>query len=267
MIENHAEPACPQQPEVSRDGAPRGVALSEIEARAALQEILQGPSSDIPDDDDDIVDPHEGWEPVPVTWDELIDRLKSVDDGYDSIPWWTRRYWIAEWLIEVDRSYGPLRCLDDLISALFCIDDEDRSAVHPLLQPDYRPGRPKLTQTEFRNRCMVALAIDALKVAGLSVEKSAKTVAGWLSKRGNASIRIRTIRYSSVPVHSWETVKHWREEIVRIAGGKGQHGRVIRKIAAEYLGQRDRLPGVIAARGMDPQKLAVLLLRQMRPLS
>jgi hypothetical protein len=69
---------------------------------------------------------------------------------------------------------------------------------------------------------MVALAIDALKVAGCSIEKSAKTVAGWLSKRGNTSVRIRTIGYSSVPVHSWETVKHWREEIVRIAGGKGQ---------------------------------------------
>jgi hypothetical protein len=123
MIENHAEPACPQQPEGSRDDAPRAVASSEVEARAALREILQRPPSDIRDDEDNIIDPHEGWEPVRLTSDELIDRLKSVDDGYESIPSWTRRYWIVEWLIEVDRSYGPFRCLDDLISALFSIDD------------------------------------------------------------------------------------------------------------------------------------------------
>jgi hypothetical protein len=32
----------------------------------------------------------------------------------------------------------------------------------------------------------------------------------------------------------WETVKNWREEIVRIAQGKGQHRALIREIAADY---------------------------------
>jgi hypothetical protein len=239
-------------------------ALSEIEMQAALREVLHGPASDLPDDDDEIVDPHEGWEPVPSTLDQLIDWLRFIDREYESVPWSTRRSWVVEWLGEIDRSYGPFRCLDDLSSALFSIGRNDPPAVHPLLQPDNRSGRPQLTRTEFRNRRMVALAIDALKTAGWSIERSAKAVAECLSSR---SIRIRTSRYSCAPVESWETVKHWREEIVRIAQGKGRQPRVIREIAAEYLIQRDRLRAVIAARGVDPKELAVLLLKQVHPLS
>jgi hypothetical protein len=169
-------------------------------------------------------------------------------------------------LDEINQSYGPFRCLEDLSSALFSIDRKNALTVHQMLQPDYRPGRPKLTRIEFRNHCMMSLAIDALKVAGWRIDESAKAIAGWISKRGSSGIRIRTIRYSSVGVASWETVKGWREEIVRIAGGKGQHPAFIRKIAAEYLRQRERLPGVIEARGVDPREMAELLFERIRPL-
>jgi hypothetical protein len=265
VIEDRAEPACPRQSEGRRKEVRRG-ALSEIENRAALREILHGPPADLPDDDDDIVDPQEGREPVPPTLDELLDDLRSIERRYARTSWWDRRFMLRGWLDEISHNYGPFRCLDDLSTALELIDRTDPPG-HPMLQPDNRPGRPKLTRTEFQNRCMIALAIDVLKVPGWSIEGSTKAIAKWLSKRSVSSVRIRSTRYSSVPVRSWETIKHWREEIVRIAQGKGQHRALIREIAADYLRQRERLPGVIEARRVDPKRMAVLLLEQMRPLS
>jgi hypothetical protein len=267
-MEDCAEPSCAHQPEARRKEVQGGCAtFSEAEKRATLREILEGPPSERPDDDDEIVDPTEGWEPVPPTLDELIDWLRSVDRRYESVPWSTRRFWVVEWLDKVNRSYGPFRCLDDLTSALLSVDHKNAFTVLPLLQPDNRPGRPRLTRTEFQNRCMIALAIDALKVAGWSIEESAKAVAARLSKRSVSSIRIRSTTYSSVPVGSWETIKHWREEIVRIARGKGQHRALIRDIAGDYLRQRERVPAVIEARQMDPEVVAVVLLERTRPRS
>src|SRR6266481_978647 len=71
------------QPAGGRKEVRRGaaVALSEIENRAALREILSGPPADFPDDDD-IVDPHEGWERVPPTLDQLLDHLRSIKRTY-----------------------------------------------------------------------------------------------------------------------------------------------------------------------------------------
>jgi hypothetical protein len=172
----------------------------------------------------------------------------------------------VEWLEEINNNFGPFRCIDDLSSALFSIDRKGAPTAHPLLYPETRPGRPKLTRIEFRNRCMIALAIDALKLAGCSIEQSARAVAKWLSNRSFSSVRIRTIRYHSVPVSSWETVKNWREEIVRIAQGKGHHRSTIREIAANYLNQKVRLREVIAEQSVDPKTLALLLLKQMRAL-
>jgi hypothetical protein len=116
---------------------------------------------------------------------------------------------------------------------------------------------------------MIALAIDALKVAGLNIQGGAKIVSDWLVKQNHDGVRIRTSRPStySLPIQPWETVKNWREEIVRIAQGKGQYPIFIREIAADYMRQRERLPRVIRARRTDPKAIAVLLLKQMRPRS
>ena len=246
--------------QTSEGSAP--TALTDTEREVILREILEGPPSYCPDEDDEIVDPHEGWEPIPPTLEQLIDWLQSIEKTYARISWWERRFRLRSWLDEINDSYGPFRCLGDLSEALDFIDRTDCPG-HPMLQPQNRPGRPKLTRSELRNRCLVALAIDALKVAGVSNEKSAKAVADWLSKHGSSKVAIRTSTYS-LPVHSWETVKNWREEIVRIAQGKGRHRPLIREIASEYLRQRERLPKVIDARRIDPKAIAVLLLERMR---
>jgi hypothetical protein len=242
----------------------RKVAASDPEnpvVSATLKHILQLPG-DLPEDD--IEDPTEGWEPVPLTLDQLKDWLSSIDRRYDSVPWLTRRFWIVEWLSEAKESFGRFKCLDDLSSALLSVDKR-AAELHPLLQSSAsRAGRPRLKTAEFENRCVAALAIDALKAARLSTERAAKEVAVWLQKNG---MRIRRSEYSINPVEPWETVKHWREEAARIARGKGRHRAGIRRIAASYLSQRDRLPKMMAARGADPRKVAMAFLKELRPLS
>jgi hypothetical protein len=225
VIEDRAEPVFPRQPDGCRKEVRRGA--------AALREILHGPPADLPDDDYDIVDPNEGWEPVPPSLDQLLDDLRSIEKTYARTSWWDRRFRLRGWLDEISHNYGPFRCLDDLSTALELIDRTDPPG-HPMLQPDNRPGRPKLTRAEFQNRCMIALAIDALKVGGWRIEGSAEAVAKWLAKHSSSRVSIRTTAYS-LPVPLWETVKNWREEIVRIAQGKGQHRALIREIAADYL--------------------------------
>jgi len=99
-------------------------------------------------------------------------------------------------------------------------------------------------------------------MAGLSIKESANAVADQLSKDG---FHFSTRRYSvSMTVAAWETIKQWREEIVRIAKGKGQYHTAIREIAGEYLLQRARLRAVVAAGDVDPNEMAVLLLSQIR---
>jgi hypothetical protein len=265
LIEDHAEHVHSGQPEMPAEEVQHGEATpSRIENQAVLHEILYGPPADRPEDDYDVVDPQE-WEPVQFTWDDLLGYLKSIEKTYERTPWSMRRFRLEGWLNEVSESFGPFKCLDDLSAALRSMDSND-VPLHPLLQAHGRAGRPKLTRIEFRNRCMIALAIDALKMAGWSIEQSARAVADWLSNRSIVGVRIRTIRYSSVPLSSWETIKNWREEIVRIAQGKGQHRRSIREIATDYLNQKARLHKVIAEKSKDPKNLARLLLEQMRPL-
>jgi hypothetical protein len=250
----------PQLPRASARTEHSGQPTPTQATQAALWEILHGPACDDPDDGDEPIDPHEGWEPVPPTLDQLVGWLRSIDNRYESVPWSSRRWWIVGWLQEINQNYGPFRCLDDLSSALFSVDDKDGPTGHPLLQPECLPGRPKLRGSKLRARCLTALAIDALKMAGLSIKDSASEVADWLSKDG---FRVSTRRYSvSMTVAPWETVKQWREEIVRIANGKGQYHSVIREIARDYLRQRARLRAAVTAGGIDPRELAVLFLSQ-----
>jgi len=260
------EVSCPGQFPRRQKGAygERG-ALSETEKQTALREVLDDPSENEGEREEDIQDPNEGRDEVPPSIEELIDWLRSIERRYGSVSWSWRRYWIAGWLQDINNGYGPFRCLDDLSEALFSVDDKD-GRVHPMLQPDFRPGRPPLTRTEFNNRCLIALAIDAMKADGWSIERSAKTIAGQLSNHRAKYVHIRTIRYSSGSVPSWETIRNWREEIARIARGREQHPTIIRETAAKYLRQRDRLRQVMAARKIHPQDLAALLLQQMRPV-
>jgi hypothetical protein len=197
VIEDHAEPLRSWQQEMRPGEARRGEATpSRTENHAVLREILYGPPADLPDDDHDMADPQE-WEPVQFTWDYLLGYLKSIEKTYERTPWSMRRFRLEGWLNQVSESFGPFRCLDDLSSALGSIGCND-VPPHPLLQAHGRPGRPKLTRIEFRNRCMIALAIDALKLDGWSIEESARAVADWLSNGSIVGVRIRTTRYSSV---------------------------------------------------------------------
>jgi hypothetical protein len=265
-MEHRTDPSRDRQPNGRGNEVQRGrVALSKIEKRAVLRDILYGPPDDRADDDE-IVDPYEGWERVPPTLDALLDDVRRIEKTYERAPWSLRRFEVVGWLNEISESYGPFRCLTDLSSALRSIDCNDAPSVHPMLQPDFRQGRPKLTRTEFRNHCMVALAIDALRVAGWTIEQSAKAISERLSKPNDRRVRIRTIRYSSVPVPTSETIKNWRQEIVRIAQGKGRHSSLIREMAVDYLSQRKRLLAVIAAGGVGTNAIVALLLEQMRPL-
>jgi hypothetical protein len=67
---------------------------------------------------------------------------------------------------------------------------------------------------------MIALAIDALKVAGLGIERSAKAVSHWLSKRSGSGVRIRAVQTPSGPMRRPELGR--AENLVNFSAGQGE---------------------------------------------
>jgi hypothetical protein len=142
--------------------------------------------------------------------------------------------------------------LEPLLEIADALCEGERGLLHPLFEPDAKPGRPRRFEAEVRQQRYAALAMEAFMLAGERREQAAKKVAKVLKEIG--------YKFPRNSKTDWRTVAELRDSISRSLAGTGRTS----EFADFYELDREWFRKALDEEGRDPAELAKLILGWLR---
>jgi hypothetical protein len=134
-----------------------------------------------------------------------------------------------------------------LLEIQTAFEEGERGLLHPLFEPDKKPGRPRRPWAQVQQQRVAVLAMEALIKAGERRELAAKKVARVLKQIGYA-----------FPLKSeaeWRTVTEMRDEVGRILAAKAGKSEFYDDYEFDQLWLKQEMSD-----GKDPAELAKQIL-------
>jgi hypothetical protein len=139
--------------------------------------------------------------------------------------------------------------LAPLVEIELAFEECERGLLHPLFEPDEKPGRPRRSWALVQQQRYAALAMEALIRAGERREQAAKKVAKILKQIG--------YKFPPKSKAEWRTVAEWRNEIRRILADKTRKSEFRRHYEFDQL----LLDPAFREEGKEPAEFAQQCLR------